>query len=159
MSECLDPCIDWFPPRFSEKYRRYYVNHELVERRDLKKLEKGLVKTFRFALAKLYRAKGYRLAREFLENPEKFGPTPGVLWLLFLSSDEVVAVVGDSAIPRPGDVHASIFLDAFRYRLSSQGYDVVHVQLLDLRGRYGWADAERLVYARLRGVSRAGSAE
>jgi len=154
-SECLDPCIDWIPRRFSEKYRRYYVNREAVDRKALKKLERSLIKAFRVAVAKLYRAKGYRLSREFLENPEKFGPTPGVLWILFRDEDEAIAIVGDSSIPRPSDRLAQLFIDSFRTKLSSLGYEVVNTQLLDLRGRYGWSDAERLVYTRVKGVSRA----
>lgn len=159
LNECPDPCTEWFPPRFSEKYRKYYVNHEVVDRRDLKKLERNLVKAFRYAIAKLYRAKGYRLSREFLEEPERFGPTPGVVWILFKSGDEVLTAVGDSSIPRPRDPHASIFVDSYRSRLASMGYEVVYVELIDLSGRYGWADAERLVYAHLRGVAKAHSAE
>ncbi len=159
VSQCPDPCIDWFPRKFLEKYRRYYVNHEVVDRKALKKLERSLIKAFRFALAKLYRAKGYRLSREFLENPERFGPTPGVLWMLFLSDDEAIAVVGDSSIPRPSDKFANLFIEAFRSKLASYGYEIASAQLLDLSGRYGWSDAERLAYARVRGVSRVASAE
>ncbi len=154
MSECPDPCIDWFPRKFLEKYRRYYVNHEVVDRKALKKLERSLIKAFRVAIAKLYRAKGYRLSREFLEYPEKFGPTPGVLWMLFLNEDEAVTAVGDSSIPKPSDRFANLFLEAYKLKLESIGYEVVNAQLLDLSGRYGWSEAERLVYARVKGVSR-----
>ncbi len=160
MEEVRDPYLDWLPKKFSEKYRRYYVNHEIMDRKDLKKFERGLVKAFRFALSRYLRAKGYRLSKEFLEDPEKFGPSPGVLWMLILEPKHVVAIVGDSSIPKPSDTYANLFVEAMKMRLQSLGFDVKHIQLLDFSTRYDWGDAKRVVYVRLEKVAEVeGSAE
>ena len=158
-TEIRDPFIDWLPERFSEKHRRYYVKHERVERRCLKRLERSLVRAFRYALAKYLRARGYVLDKSFLEDPERFGPTPGVLWMLFLDSEHAIAVVGDSSLPQPSSQHSRLFVDSFAERLRSRGYDVKHVQLLDLSDRYRWGDARRAIYVRLWGVTAACSEE
>lgn len=144
-----DPKLDWLPSRFSEKYRRYYVNHELVERRDLKKLERALIRAFRYAFVRYYTAKGYRLAKDVIEKPEVYGPTPGVIWLLFLSSNEVIAIVGDSSIPLPHDKYVDVFQHEFVSRLIERGYHVHYAKVLDMSHRYRWGDASRVIYLRI----------
>ena len=144
-----DPVLDWLPPRYNEKYRRYYVNHELVDRRDLKKLERTLIRAFRYAFVRYYLARGYRLTKHVVANPEAYGPTPGVLWILFQSSKEAIAIVGDSSIPLPTDPHSEVFRQEFVSRLEEKGYNVYYVTLLDMSDRYDWGDAKRVIYVRV----------
>ncbi len=144
-----DPILDWLPPRYSEKYRRYYVNHELVDRRNLKKLERALIRAFRYAFVRYYLARGYRLTKPVVTNPEVYGPTPGVLWILFPNSSEAIAIVGDSSIPLPSDPHNVVFRQEFVSRLIEKGYNVHYVALLDMSHRYDWGDAKRVVYVRV----------
>ena len=157
--EIHDPFLSWLPDRFSEKRRRYYVRHDRVERRCLKRLEKSLIRSFRYALAKYLRARGYVLDKAFLENPERYGPTPGVLWMLFLDNEHAIAVIGDSSLPQPSSPHAGLLLDSFVQRLRVQGYEVRSAQLLDLSDRYRWGDARRAIYVRIWGVTAACSEE
>ncbi len=144
-----DPRLDWLPPRYSEKYRRYYVNHELVDRRDLKKLERALIRAFRYAFVRYYLARGYRLTKSAVANPEIYGPTPGVLWIFFPCSSEAIAIVGDSSIPLPNDPYNDVFRQEFVARLKEKGYDVHYATLLDMSHRYDWGDAKRVIYVRV----------
>ncbi len=149
----VDPYIDWIPHKFVEKYRRYYVNHELISRDDLKKLERALVRAFRYAIVRYYRARGYRLAKEVVERPERYGPTPAIIWLLILDDRNYIAMLGDSSIPKPGDAHESILLSEFEYRLKEKKFDPKYVCLLDMSHRYRWGDAQRFIYVRIEKIS------
>ncbi len=152
------PCryqdFDWIPHRYLDKYRRFVVNIDRIDRDDLKKLERNIVRAFRYAFMRYYLTKGYRISSQVLRNPERYGPTPGIIWIRIRNDHEYDVVVGDSSIPLPNDGFANIFITEFMNRLKEKGYNVDCISLVDARNRYSWGDAQRLIYVSLTYIKR-----
>jgi len=103
-----------------------------MDKRDFEKVLKVLVEAFRWGLYSYYKSRGYRLIREFSENPGEFGPNPGVLWINVVSQREVEAVVCDSSMPYSSDRLSVAFAAKFEEILRSRGYVVKCLKLLSL---------------------------
>jgi len=122
----------WLPRQASEKHRRLYLNFRNMDKKDFEKILKALVEAFRWGLYSYYKARGYRLTREFSENPGEFGPNPGVLWVNVVGQREVEAVVCDSSMPYSSDRLSATFTSRFEEILKSRGYMVKCLKLLNL---------------------------
>jgi len=97
--------------------------------------------------------KGYRIPREVLENPERYGPTPAIIWLYIVNPHEFIALIGDSSIPRKEDKIASVFIQEYTTKIQKLGLEVIYIDLLDFSSKYNWGDAQRMLYLRLRKTS------
>jgi len=103
-----------------------------MDKKDFEKILRALIEAFRWGLYSYYRARGYRLIREFSENPGEFGPNPGVLWINVVSQKEVEAVVCDSSMPYSSNRLSAAFTAKFEEILKSRGYMVKCLKLLNL---------------------------
>jgi len=121
-----------------------------MDKKDFEKVLKTLVEAFRWGLHSYYKARGYRLIREFSENPSEFGPNPGVLWINVVSQREVEAVVCDSSMPYSSDRLSTTFASKFEEILKSRDYIVKCLKLLNLSSSVASsfleADLSRCIY-------------
>ncbi|ADM27943.1 hypothetical protein Igag_1131 [Ignisphaera aggregans DSM 17230] len=144
--------ISWFLERFNpEKHKRLFLDvPQDMSRDDIKNIMYRAIKAFRKAIVEyLSRYRGYRIAKHILIEPEKYGPTPEIIWMRFIDEKMVHIIIGDSTILSIDKDSEKIFIENLEKYLKSQGFLEASAFLIDI-DRYVYTSIRRVVYCKCR---------
>ena len=146
----IEEVIDYIPRKFSiDKHRRLYINAENVDRDYVKKVEKVVVKSFRVSVIDALKSKGYSLSKEVVENAEKLGPNPDILWTIFKDDKVVCVVIADSTFYTLDENSLKIFSETFSSYAKGQGCETIYATFTSLEKYLKSYLLRRVFYAKL----------
>ncbi len=144
--------ISWLLEKFNlEKHKRLFLDvPQNMSRDDVKNIMYRAIKAFRRAIVEhLSRYRGYRIAKHILIEPERYGPTPEIIWMKFIDEKTVHIVIGDSIILSIDKDSEKIFTENLEKYLKFQGFSEAIVSLIDIN-KYVYTSIKRVIYCMCR---------